>query len=104
MSTSSDASDRILEHVIGVLQEVTAEWDVEPISADTRLGGLGLESINLVYFIAEIQQYYGLQGRLLAGLTASRRLLTDWRVSEVVALVEQSSSTLRAGETEGGEA
>jgi hypothetical protein len=104
MSASSDASDQVLKHAIRVLQEVTAEWDVGPISADTRLGGLGLESINLVYFIAELQQHYGLGGRLLAGLTTSGRLLTDWRVSEVVALIEQSRSSLRTGGTEGREA
>lgn len=103
MSVSSDASDQVLEHVIRVLQEVTAEWDVEPISADTRLGSLGLESINLVYFIAELQQHYRLQGRLLAGLTTSGRLLTEWRVSEVVTLIGQSRSSPMGG-TEGREA
>jgi acyl carrier protein len=97
------AANEVLPYVIQVLREVTADWDVGEISAETSLGNLGLESINLVYFIAELQQHYGLQDRLFTRLRTSGRPVPDLRVSDVVDLVEASRST-PIGPTEGRQA
>ena len=77
----------ILDYVTQILREITADWDIGEITADTRLGQLGLESINLVYFIAEVQQHYDLRDWLFNRLRADATMLTDRRVGEVADLV-----------------
>jgi acyl carrier protein len=77
----------VLEHVIRVLEEITDDWDVGQISADSRLSALNLESINLVYFIAEIQQSYGLENRLVAQIRSFGRPLGDLRVADIADFV-----------------
>jgi acyl carrier protein len=78
----------ILGYVIEILREITADWDVGEIDAATGLGQLGLESINLVYFIAEVQQNYGLRDALFNQLRADETLLVDRRVGEIVEMVQ----------------
>ena len=84
---SRDA-DTVLTHVIGILQEITSDWDVGTISSDTRLADLNLESINLVYFIAELQQQYGLQQRLFTRIRSTDRAVAELTVGDVVQLVQ----------------
>jgi hypothetical protein len=54
--------------VLEILTEISADLDLPPIAPETVLGELGLESISLVYLIAEVQQELGLGERLLHAL------------------------------------
>jgi acyl carrier protein len=87
--------DAIATHLAGILREVI-EWDVGEITPDTHLGGLGLESISLVYLIAEVQQHYGLRDRLFQRLREQEVLITDLRLRDVVEIVH----ALRSGDGE----
>jgi len=82
-------SGNILNYVVDVLTNVTAEWDVGEISAETRLGGLGLESISLVYLIAEIQQHYNLQDRLFTKLRTAGIDIRELRVADLAEFVRE---------------
>ena len=86
---NGDERNAILTHVIGVLEAITDEWDVGEISADSRLAALSLESINLVYFIAELQQTYGLQQQLVTRIRSADRPLGELRVADVVDFVQE---------------
>ncbi len=86
---NGDARGEVMAHVIGVLEAITGEWDVGQISADSRLAALNLESINLVYFIAELQQTYGLQQRLFTRIRSADRPLADLRVADIVDFVQE---------------
>ena len=83
------AGREVLEHVIRILEEITDDWDVGPISAESRLASLNLESINLVYFIAEIQQKYGLRQQLFTRIRSAARVLGDLRVGDIVDFVHE---------------
>ena len=89
----------VLAHVIRILEEITDDWDVGEISADSRLAALNLESINLVYFIAELQQKYGLQQRLFTRIRSTARSLGDLRVGDIVDFVHEIHGA-RAGQPE----
>jgi acyl carrier protein len=78
----------ILDYVTDILREITADWDVGEITAVTSLGHLGLESINLVYFIAEVQQHYDLHDALFDQLRADETLLVNRRVGDIVDMVQ----------------
>jgi hypothetical protein len=86
---AGNGRDAVLAHVVGVLKAITDEWDVGEISADSQLAALNLESINLVYFIAELQQTYGLQQRLFLRIRSADQPLTELRVSDVVDFVQE---------------
>jgi hypothetical protein len=77
----------ILRYVTDILTEITAEWDVGEISHESRLGDLGLESISLVYLIAEIQQHYHLQDLLFNRLRAAGIPIHDLCVTDVVGFI-----------------
>lgn len=51
-----------------ILAELTEDLGIEEVGADDVLGDLGLESISLVYLIAEVQQRFRLGDRLLDSL------------------------------------
>ena len=87
----------ILSYVLDILREVTADWDIDEISAETRLGDLGLESISLVYLIAEVQHYYNLQDLLFQKLRTAAINIKDVRVADVVDFVCEVLATLRVG-------
>ena len=74
--------------VIRMLEEITAEWDVGPITIGTRLGNLGLESINLVYLIAELQKQYRLQNLIFQKLIAAKIHVNDLQVADLVGYIE----------------
>ncbi len=81
--------DAVLEYVTRMLEEITTEWDVGPITETTRLGDLGLESINLVYLIAEVQHSYGLQDLLFRKLVARGTHINELHVVEIVDFVRE---------------
>jgi hypothetical protein len=78
--------DEILRDVTRILQHLTAEWGGGTIGPDARLGELGLESINYVYVIAEIQQRYHLRNRLYKELMERKTSLPDLRVADLAQL------------------
>lgn len=69
MSLPLNTDDRRAREVVGVLlADITADLATGPLTPDRRLGDLGLESISLVYLIAEVQQELDLGDRLLGAL------------------------------------
>lgn len=99
---SVERSD-VLDYVLGILNEITADWDIGEIGPETQLGSLGLESISLVYLIGEIQRHYDLHDQLFERLRTAKTNIADQRVADVVDLVSEmiASQSTRAG---GGEA
>ena len=89
LPANGDGHSEVLAQVIGILQEITADWDVGEISADSQLATLNLESINFVYFIAELQQKYALQQQLFTRIREADRPLGDLRVGDVVDFVHE---------------
>jgi hypothetical protein len=85
---STTHGEAVLDYVVGILEEVTGNRDVEPISSATSLGDLDLASINLVYLIAEAQQSYGLGDRLFQRLQAAGIHVSQLRVRDLVGHVE----------------
>lgn len=79
--------NEILNYVVEVLKDITSEWDVGEIGAETRLGDMGLQSINLVYLISDIQQHYDLKDLLYTELVKAGVLFNDLHVREVVDMV-----------------
>jgi acyl carrier protein len=73
-SAVGTGTDTVLDFVTEVLTELTQEWDLGELDPGLRLGELGLESISLVYLIAEVQHEFGLGARLLQALRADERL------------------------------
>lgn len=67
-----------------ILTDVTEDWDVGEITVDTRLIDLGMESISLVYLIAELQQSYGLGNELFRKMRAEGLLLKEMTVGDVL--------------------
>jgi hypothetical protein len=88
----------IPEYVVELLEEITADWDRGPMSPATELGSLGIESINLVYLLAEVQQEFALGDRLLGTLRAERIDIRTLRVGE---LCELAARTARAPQEAG---
>jgi acyl carrier protein len=85
----SDSDGEVLAHVLSILEEITADWDVGTISAESRLAELNLESINLVYFIAELQQSYGLKQHLFARIRSAGRPLGELQVADIAEYVQE---------------
>jgi acyl carrier protein len=85
-----DASQtRIEALILDLLEEITQDWDIGKPTATTELGSLGLESINLVYLIAELQAEYGLEDALIARLRRDRIDVRLLRVDEMAGLVHE---------------
>jgi hypothetical protein len=61
-------TDAVAVFVGEILDELTEDLDAEVVGPDDVLGDLGLESISLVYLIAEVQQRFQLGDRLLDSL------------------------------------
>jgi hypothetical protein len=92
----------IYRDVLDILTEITMDWDVGEISAETQLGSIVLESISLVYLIGDLQQNHGLQDRLLQKLRTAKIKLTDLRVTDVVDFVCDIKATQEV-DVEGGQ-
>lgn len=89
--TKSVQFDAILGLILELLEEITADWDTGPVSAATELGSLGIESINLVYLLAELQQEYSLGDRLLRELRSQQIDIRRLLVGELAELVERTA-------------
>lgn len=54
--------ESILKRMVGILEEMTSDWDTDlesPMSADTKLvSELGFESIDVVQLIVEIEESF----------------------------------------------
>lgn len=68
------------DFILGILRELTQDWTDLDLTEDCRLGELGLESIALVYLIAEVQHQYGLEDKLIRRL---REVQADVRAMSV---------------------
>lgn len=73
--------------IVELLREVTEGWDLGAVSGATVLGSLGLESINLVYLIAELQERYALGDALIERLRADQIDIRALPVTGMAALV-----------------
>jgi hypothetical protein len=81
------SEESVLGFVTQILTEITWEWDVDDIGRDTRLGDTGVESIALVYLIAEIQQHFDLGDVVFERLRSSGSNLTQLRVGDLTRLL-----------------
>ena len=76
----------VLAYLVTLLTEISEDWDVH-ISSDTRLGDLWVDSINVVYLIAEVQGHYGLGDALIARLRTAQIDVREVTVVEFADLV-----------------
>lgn len=86
-------TDEIFQTVKDILEDVAEDWDVDDITPDTRLVDLGMESISLVYLVAELQQHYELGDKLFAKMRAEGTLLKDMSVNDVLTSIHTLSQT-----------
>ena len=99
------SSDKEFDKVFGSLKEllsdINEDWETGEVTPDVRLVDLGMESISLVYLIAELQQMYGLGDALFRKMRAEGSLLKDMTVGDVlhalVALIEAAPVGTKAG-------
>jgi acyl carrier protein len=79
--------DAILKDLIGLLQEITSDWDFEfsgPIGGSTRLvGDLAFESIDVVQLVVAIEERYRRRD-----FPFERLLMQDGRYVEDVRVAE----------------
>jgi acyl carrier protein len=94
----STTADDIFRTMQEILADVTEDWDIDvgDITVETRLIDLGMESISLVYLIAELQQAYGVGDRLFRKMREEGSLLKDMTVGNVVTSMSRIMET--AGE------
>jgi aryl carrier-like protein len=85
-------TDAVAVFVGEVLDELTEDLDAGAVGPDDVLGDLGLESISLVYLIAEVQQRFQLGDRLLDSLRWHPP--TDVRALTVAELVARANLVL----------
>jgi len=85
-STVSARAD-VVAYIADLLADVLGDTEIVDINEYTRLDALGLQSISLVYLIAEIQDKYRLDDALFDRLRSSRTRVTELSVGNVVDLV-----------------
>ena len=73
---SDGNSEKIFESLKDLLKDISEDWETVEVTTETRLVDLGMESISLVYLIAELQQMYR-SGRYLVSQDARRRYLPE---------------------------
>jgi acyl carrier protein len=90
---------KVFDSLKDLLQDVNEDWESGDVTTATRLVDLGLESISLVYLIAELQQMYELGDRLFRKMRDEGTLLKDMTVGDIVnslgALLESPGGTMR---------
>ncbi len=91
----SISKETALSYLVQILTEITAELGIGEIRGEIRLGNLGIESVNLAYLIAEVQQQYGLRDMLVRKLRDQAIPLVDLTVENIATLVGQASSEIR---------
>ena len=70
------------------MNDVAEDWDVGEITPETLLIDIGMESISLVYLLAELQQHYDLGDRLFGKMRAEGALLKEMNVNDVLTLIQ----------------
>jgi hypothetical protein len=83
--------------MLELLAEIAEDLDLPELTHSTPLGSLGLESINLVYLIAELQGEFGLGDALIARLRADQIDIREFEVREMAALVDGLRPPARNG-------
>lgn len=71
-------------HVLELLQSLTQDTDIGPITLDTRLSDTGLDSVCVAYLIGEVQQYYELHDALYRALVTANVPILSLQVSRLV--------------------
>jgi hypothetical protein len=98
---SYDDFQKIFETLKTLLKDINEDWEAGEVTTDTRLVDLGMESISLVYLIAELQQMYGLGDALFRKMRGEGTFLKDMTVGDVLnslsALIETSKVSKKAG-------
>lgn len=87
-------SQKLFESMKDLLKDINEDWETGEVTTETRLVDLGMESISLVYLIAELQQMYGLGDALFRKMRGDGTFLKDMTVGDVLkslgALIESS--------------
>jgi acyl carrier protein len=82
------AAGEVFAAIRALIEDVAEDWDLGEISLATRLVDLGMESISLVYLIAELQQQLGLGDKLFNQMRTDGTQLKDMTVGDVVQSIE----------------
>lgn len=77
----------IVKAVIDRFRELMADTDVASITRETRLGDLGLPSIQIVEVLAELQDRFSLEDRLFTAFLSDPGPLHERRVDDIARLV-----------------
>lgn len=77
-------SQKVLQSLKELVSDINEDWEVGDLTTETRLVDLGLESISLVYLIAELQQLYGVGDRLFRKMRDEGTFLKDMTVGSIV--------------------
>jgi hypothetical protein len=81
-----------LDFIVRTLKDLTVDVDVDDISAVTVIKALGLRSIVLINAVAEIQEHFNLENKLLERILAGTIPLDEYRVGDLVELVVAADS------------
>lgn len=96
-SPDGDAIFRSLKEVLDDINDGSESAEVTP---DTRLVDLGLESISLVYLMAELQQMYGLGDALFRQMRSEGTFIKDMSVGDILnslhALIGSATASRKA--------
>jgi acyl carrier protein len=88
-STNTQTTDQVLATITEILDDLAEDWDSGEITLEGRLIDLGMESISLVYLVAELQQHYGLGDQLFNKMRVDGSQLRDMTVGMIVDSIAQ---------------
>src|SRR5215470_10538603 len=71
-----------------LLDDINDGTEGPEVTLDTRLVDLGLESISLVYLMAELQQMYGLGDALFRQMRNEGTLIKDMSVGDILGALQ----------------
>jgi aryl carrier-like protein len=96
----SPDGDAVFRSLKELLDDINDGSEGDEITPDTRLVDFGLESISLVYLLAELQQMYGLGDALFRQMRSEGTFIKDMSVGDILnslrALIGSSSASRRA--------
>jgi hypothetical protein len=99
-----DRKQEILDFIVDILRDIAGDNDFDEISAQTPLGSIVYESINLVYLIGDLQTEYKLEDLLVQKLRAAKINIQHLCVADMVNLVWEvlasSNVSVHRGERE----
>ena len=87
----------VLNHVISLFEDLTQDLDIDPISGTTRFNSLGIESIDFMLAITELQAHFDLGDRVMRQLEVMEVGDQGLEVQELVAVVVQAAEAKRRG-------